>query len=595
MFYILDGSDLGNAAVRLGELGLTQVAEFGQAGMSSFEIDDPNGSITVPALKVFEVTEGDAEIGKRVIFRGWTLKRTESRGPFETTSGRVIATDLTDANALLAFRQFLPTEVSGTRSFNRSAETDVTRITAMLANPTISGELYDLGLVTTTPGFLMSEADYAGQTALDVLTDCSQQSGRMFFVYWDETQGKWGLFYNPQDAPVYYADAALTNVLSEVTGNVFALQDGAKLETDPQRVISGALVSYDKGHVYKTRGETASEFRERDGSAPSFNVRTRKAAEERAWQYLGENSTEELRFTGSVRVPKHAVNYIKPGQLINVRATHLSLPAASNNLRILRRTVLQDQEDDQQYRIDIEAGMEASRSNVRCDCSLSQVLIGDNRPNRLALGYPSTTDNLEAFARANAHLTQDTMVSEQYLDYTGGTCADIYGVGSGLETYTGNPYSTNGGRVYHRLQFPEASTSYPFSYGTFNPPSNPPFITPDFPTPPRVNIIELVNAVSGSCSTPSLPNGAACQPATMTLTVDGIVVCTDLAPTWRRVIDAPCTVVNGLANRFVLPYIAQGRDWEFSFAGGGNTLARHMAIQGFLDPDDASGQHWVAV
>lgn len=590
IFYVVDGDDLGQAAVRLGRTGLTQVAEFGQAGMSSIEVDDPDGTTTIPALKVFEVTEGDAPSGKRVIFRGWTGKRTEERGPFETASGRVITTDLMDGNAVLAFRQFLPTTVSATRSFSRSAETDVARITAMLANPTISTELYDLGLITTTPGFLMSEADYAGQTALDVLTDCSQQSGRMFFVYWSETDGKWGLFYHPQDAPVYYADAALTNVLSEVTGNVFALQDGAKLETDPQRVISGALVSYDKGHVYKTNTQTGGDFRERDGSAPSFNVRTHKAAEERAWQYLAENSTEELRFTGSVRVPKHAVNYIKPGQLINVRATHLSLPNTSNNLRILRRTVLQDQEDDQQYRIDIEAGMEASRSNTRCDCSIGERLIGDKRPNRLLLGYPSTEDQFEAFSEDNwmTWLTGDTMVSDDYIDYTG-DCGDYYGHGPGIETFQGNASSQNGGRITWRLRFAEAQTTYGYDYSAVSGPTGY-FISPAFPTPPRCNIIEFVNANTGSCSTPDKPNGLNCAPTSMSLTVDGVVVCTQLAPSWQRLIDAPCTTVDGFANRFVLPYVAQGRDWQFTFYGAW----RSMSIQGFLDPDDGSGQHWVA-
>ena len=255
--------DLGNQAVRLGDIaGLLTSCELGAAAISSLRIDDPTGTAghsgdAIVGLKQLSVTESAAPSGNRRVWEGYIADRTYYRGEssspsLRTGAARIIDMSLVDLNTFLSFRVFLPTDVDATSDFVRPAETDVARVTALLAVDFISSTLFDNGLVSSSGPVNMDEVDYTGQRPVDVLNDCAQQSGKNFFVYYDESAGEFSLFYDFNKSPVYPASVSgttVSNVLADVnlsgglmSGPVWAPFLDAVLTRDPSRISAGVLI-----------------------------------------------------------------------------------------------------------------------------------------------------------------------------------------------------------------------------------------------------------------------------------------------------------------------------------------------------------------
>lgn len=374
--------NLGDQAVRLGNIaGLVMEAELGATGNSSLAFDDPTGtaghdSDAIVGLKQFSVNELLAPANNRRVWEGYVADRRYSRGTPGSTSpslrtgaARIIDMTLVDINSFLSFRIFRNGTVNGSNtSFNRPAETDVQRVAALLNVPFLSDTLFDNGLFSTASPVNMDANDYQSQRPLDVLNDCAQQSGKNFFVYYDEVANQFSLFYDFNDSLVYPAyDTALkvSNVLTDVTasglsGPVWPPLIDAVLTRDPSRVIAGVFIPLGSNSVYRTNLATSFAFGFRDAVSTSPNLKTVAQAEARADRYLAENSTEDDRITFTLHLPAAHVNDWKEGQYAPVKFTHLPGYENYRNVRCLTRTVSQDEETDQFYHVKYECTPMAS-------------------------------------------------------------------------------------------------------------------------------------------------------------------------------------------------------------------------------------------
>ncbi len=374
--------DLTNVSIQQGfrsgdVTGLQTEAELGAVAINGLRLDDPTGtaghaSEGIPGLKQLSVSELDAPSGNRRIGEFYVADRRYSRGQtgspsLRTAAARVVDISISDINAFLHFRILRTGTANGSNTtFNRPAETDVQRVTALLAVPFIATTLFD-GLVSTGSPVNMDAVDYTGQTAGDVLNDCAQQSGKNYFVFYDESgtyapnPGDYALFYDFNDSLVYPAAVPTTqvsNVLAEQSagGNGpvwYPLQD-AVLTIDPSRVISGAYFANGSNSVYRTNPTTSYAFGWRDGVGNSQNLRTVAMTEARADRYLSENSTEDYRVTFTLKMSAAHVNDWKEGQYAAVKFTHLPGLQTLTNVRCLSRTVAQDEQTDALYNVKYE-------------------------------------------------------------------------------------------------------------------------------------------------------------------------------------------------------------------------------------------------
>ena len=237
----------------------------------------------------------------------------------------------------------------------------------------VSTTLFD-GLVAASGGVAMDAVDYTGQRPIDVLNDCAQQSGRNFFVFYDETgaytpgAGDFGLFYDFSYLPVYPSndpDFRVSNVLSdcdrtggEFTGPTWPPSLDAELAVDPMRVVSAAHTMVGKTAVPRQLITTSYKFAHRDMDVATPDLKTVAKAEARLDRYLDDNATEDARLTFRMRLPAANVNDWKEGQYAQVRFSHLKTDALDLSeftaVRCVRRTVAQDEETDAFYNVDYE-------------------------------------------------------------------------------------------------------------------------------------------------------------------------------------------------------------------------------------------------
>jgi len=213
---------------------------------------------------------------------------------------------------MLSFRVFAPVNGSNSNAYNasnsfiRPAETDLQRVTALLAVPFLTS-VHDTGFIDTTGGVDMDAVDYTGQHAADVLNDCAQASGRNFFIRYDETAGEFSLHYHKPEEPIDDSPLRISNVLSDVDGvTTFAPEPDAELVRDPSRVSAAVYLPFNGSNspAYQTRIQTEYDYGWRDSSAPSSNVKTIAKANVRAARYLTTTSTEDDRITCTVSLPE---------------------------------------------------------------------------------------------------------------------------------------------------------------------------------------------------------------------------------------------------------------------------------------------------
>ena len=366
-------------AVRLGTIaGVIDEAELGAVGQSSLLFDDPLATLGtshypdgIRGLKRMWIDETAAPAGNQRLWTGWIGDRHYRRGTDSLITGvaRKLDVTLVDANVMLSFRQFAPvngsnsTEYNASNSFIRPAETDLQRVAALLTVPFLSS-VHDTGFISTGVGRPMDAADYTGQHPADVLNDCAQQSGRNFFIRFDETADEFSLHYVDEGDLSDAATIQISNVLADVDGvTTFAPEADAELVRDPSRVSAAVYLPFNGSNspVYATRIQTEYDYGWRDSSAPSSNVKTLAKAKARATRYLLTTDTEDDRITCTLRgLPASKVTAAKQGQIIQAKFSHL--PNGSNATwgssfqpcRILNRNVMANEQTNVLYNVRYE-------------------------------------------------------------------------------------------------------------------------------------------------------------------------------------------------------------------------------------------------
>lgn len=365
-----------SGAVRLGSVtGLVDEAELGVAGIGGLTFDDPTSTLGqasdgIVGLKQMYVNEMSSPAGSRRLWTGYIAQRTYRRGDTEpsgtesslrTGAARKIDAVLVDVNSFLNFRVFAPTALDPTSDFDRPAETDIARITALLSTVDfLTTTLFDIGYVNAAGPVALDANDYTGSRPFDVLNDCAQMSGKNFFVLYNEATNQLVLWYDYWYSDgtatiVFDSTLSLTNVLSEVNGTTVFAVENATETIDPSRVVSAAYGPYDGGTAYRTLESTANTFAWRDTVAPLVSVKTEAKANALLDRYLLENSTEDPKISCSVQLPIAKATLIKAGMRIQVHFTHLpNVASAMTWCRILNRTVRQDVESQLYYWLDLE-------------------------------------------------------------------------------------------------------------------------------------------------------------------------------------------------------------------------------------------------
>lgn len=408
----------GDNRPRLGNIqGLITECELGAVGISSLTIDDPNGDVgndsdAILGLKQLRVTESAAPAGKRRIWTGYIGDRTYARGGSDSPSlllgpGRIIDMTLVDINSFLSFRVFVDDAA------NRPAETDVERIAWLLGYEYLSTTIFDNGLVSTAEPVDMDATDYKGQTSNDVLNDCAQQSGKNFFVYYDDSgSGEFSLFYDFNDSAVYLTDARVSNVLDDVdldadqvaTGPIWPPFSDSTLTRDPSRVVAGVYIPNGSNSVYRTRPATAITFGWRDGVSPAPSLTTVTAMNARADRYLEENATEDDLIKFSVRFPAENVNDWREGQAGQVKFSHLPGYEDWRWVRALRRETQQPDATDQSYVCNYECTPMVGRpqaafhhQEIGLPYSGVPILLQPTTPGRLLIAVVMVSGNTSQF------------------------------------------------------------------------------------------------------------------------------------------------------------------------------------------------------
>ena len=340
--------------VRLGPRGFsfTEAAESGTLAMSSIQVDDPGADLAIVGHHGFKAVE--TACAWRTLFRGYFADRTVRRMDDGDRTGAARLWDCTvmDANSVLQF------EVIRGSTAKRPKETDTQRLAWLLGSgykgPVSSSDANVLGY-----GVDMDKADYTGQTMADVLSDCGGASGANYFAAWDDDHDEYRLHYYRPTRSFYSSDLRISNVLSDVDGTTtFAPSIDARLQRDPARVYSGVLYRYGERESYVFRDSAtvlAAIGHRREASEQDQAVRTATKATAKADRWLSEAETELDTITVTLhKVPPSRVNLIRAGHRVQVRFSHLPGYSSWTWLRVVRRTVQQDGEDQLHYALTLE-------------------------------------------------------------------------------------------------------------------------------------------------------------------------------------------------------------------------------------------------
>lgn len=325
-----------------GTAGLQTRAEEGSVATSTITIDDPEGTFEINGHRLFYVTEtecgGDAYGG--VVWAGYTWIRTYSRGGrYLTGPGRIIEVQLNDLNTIFERR------IQAGAENDRPAETDVERI-AWLLTTNEAALIDDDQYFSTDQPFNMDAADYRGQGFRNILDDCSQQSGKNWFL-WASAAG-FSLWYGPRGTTDFASSLQLNNIEAEQDDfesydpQVIAPAADTRFVRDPSRVYSGTYLNYKSSHLYLQFDDTAEAFARRDSVTYAPNVSTKVQAIIRANRVLSDIDTEEDVITTAIIVPRAQVNDIVAGQRVQVKLSHIGPEGYAADYvwtRCLNRTV----------------------------------------------------------------------------------------------------------------------------------------------------------------------------------------------------------------------------------------------------------------
>jgi hypothetical protein len=361
---------------RLYQLSVKDQAEEGAVAISSLTIDDPDGDLEITGHRRLYIFEDTAPAGDQVIYNGFTSNERIIRGPSgRTGASRQWVVDLADVNVLINRR------IMNGPDANRPAETDLERIQALLTMTELN-TVDDDSLVNTTAETVdMDAADYRGQNVGQYIDDCRQASGKNAYIYYNETLGEYGLWYDFAQSTAYDSGCFLSNTIGESNGTtVFNYSiERTYLNRDPSRVASGIYLEYDGGLVYAQNPVTTDNFAAIDWAAPSVNVKTLAKATARADRYLVDAASEhEVIHVVQTDVPRASVNAIKKGHLVSFKASYMTGYEDYTVCRVLYRQVTEIAEDPESS-FEIEMDLDPLPPEPLCLAAQNSVIESSNR------------------------------------------------------------------------------------------------------------------------------------------------------------------------------------------------------------------------
>lgn len=348
--FTYNGVDLGTTRVRLGSVvGLTTKADKGQVGSSDISFDDPTGTLDLGAHRAFYMNE-DACSEFRC-YSGYATGRKYGRADsLKTGAARRITASVLDLNAIFTFKVINHT----TFHYNRPAETDIERITWLISVSAGVLGIHDNGLIDTANPVTMSAANYTAQFPGQVMQDCANASGKTFFAYFDSVAGETSLaYFQSTDASFYPSTLSISNVMADWSSTCFDPSFDAELERDPSQVFDGVLVQHSGGEVY---ARASGRVLPRDVVAPQSNTSSHLAAEHLAQQFLAASENEAETVTCTLKLPPDKVNLLLAGMMVNARFAHFPGWESGLDVRVLERSIKQDEATQAFYNVTVTLG-----------------------------------------------------------------------------------------------------------------------------------------------------------------------------------------------------------------------------------------------
>ncbi len=327
---LVDSVDLTNQ-IRLESFSFTEAANRGEVGTGGFDLLDESTSVSVPALKLVQADESAASPTR--FFTGFTHQRNTQRGIQRVAGAREWMVELTDINILADDYVLAESDDA-----NRPEETDYERVTWLLGTRfNLIGNV-DAGVVPNTNTVTMDAQDYTGQKPSDVLAQCSEAAGKMWFIYNYGSGRK--LYYDLATGTSLTSSAKISDVAADVdSSTVWAPYNAPMVKRSPDRIYSTVHFKYKNGTVTVTDDTTETSFRVREAAVEDQSVKTQAHAIAKATAFLEGAANEILEITNlAIVVPAANVNDILAGQRVQVKLTRHGI-SSYTYYRVIRRTV----------------------------------------------------------------------------------------------------------------------------------------------------------------------------------------------------------------------------------------------------------------
>lgn len=341
-----DGSPI--ATVRVGTVELREMADAGQEGVAHLVLDDASGSTEIIGQKSWESTEADC--ANPLTWSGFVLDTETARDAGLDRGSRAgvarrIAVTLVDINNYLSHDGI-------TEGGKRPAETCQERFDWITGSDFWPADVA-VGSRVDIPAKGMDAADYTDQSPGDVVADIAIAAGGLQFYVADWGDGPEITLRDDNastdDSSAVRISTAIADRDSDHTTlgatKTFAPSTDFTLKRTWREVYSKMAFQYSKGRRVAERAATAAAHNgTRFGTASNSQVKTAAKADDALTDLLWTHHTPRDELTGSILVPKSAVNLLRKGERCQVKIQHLGNTGAQDYdsftwCRVLERTV----------------------------------------------------------------------------------------------------------------------------------------------------------------------------------------------------------------------------------------------------------------
>jgi hypothetical protein len=328
---LINGSDY-TESIRLDSFSFTECANRGEVGTGGIDVHDATSALEVPALKAVQFDEPQAGQSNKRVFTGFTHERTTERGIQRAAGVREWGVELVDLNVLAD--DFVLTTAD---SADRGSETDYARIIWLLTTAGLTAAGVGNGAVVNANTVTMEAADYRGRKPRDVLAECSEAAGKLWFIY-DYGAGR-KLYYDLATGTSLSSSAKISDVDTDVNSTTVWAPSTVTVKRSPDRIFSKIHLTYNAGVVTASDAAVATAYRTREAAILDASIVGSTLAQAKADELLANSSEEITEVQGlSVVMPALYVNDIRVGQRVEIKLTRHGVDAYTW-FRVIRRTV----------------------------------------------------------------------------------------------------------------------------------------------------------------------------------------------------------------------------------------------------------------